>query len=1534
VTRVTPGLTEPSAHPGTPTNAIDAGHQEPPSAGQKGGVPTLTPLPRTRSATTFRDARSSPTDGSERFAIYNTPEHIITIDASQHFIDDIRKELTQGYGFVPFIGAGMSAPSGAPLVSELHHYLHACIAMALGIEQSKKRPWNPRTDQWPPFAIRSRFTEDDWLMKVREEYARRREAGWSPEQRVFQEAIGALSEWRGALVFLSRIVREVREPNGEETYVLALDAPDAEVIDSGIRRAMRGRQPTLGHRMLATLATLLRLDIILTTNFDDLLETAFKDERNPLSVFEVHMASSLPPWSALEDQRSLVKMHGNLYSLRVDYTLDALPVEADRWRFLEYLLAPKERLRLADDLRRGALTGRNFEHGGHLLVMGAAASERRTRAFIEHACRHLEEGFKVFWLCYTMDDLEAVKKFSREAQAKPGTFRILRHPDYGLLFTELYQTIRQGIPTSGIIYPAASRLSIPPMPRAEGAGGSERVDAAKKAVDAAKEASDLYSKRIKERLDQIQTAGFQYHKLIVATSKGYDTAPERRAQEPDAEPLPMTGITTACAKVFEEVRVKQSAIWLDMNDVSSTDDLFEQLLDAVNYRIGQTSPLPVYVRKFPEVQAEEIIGLVNDTNRKWVFFLNARETPGTNLIDERDEHRDEERPNNWLDDPISEGSQSATRTDDDSNTSERFLRFITRLCGSNSPLISVVLLCRQKSDGTKSGLVKEIEAEQLQASIVELHKDCSEAREVEAVNSVLRWAQAQSSVIEEQAQRRRFLQALFSLQRTRYLATIWSGACGGRKLAARDAHDQDIASGWIKELEDLGLVRRKPGGFIWIHSRTRTAFRRALFNPDSFRSSYRDSAGQPNVQEFDTLLREWGPWEKAPEIHWELAHWYRRILAASRSPAAVFEALYHACRSAEELIRSATPPQDERVKAAVDRLKWASSLLQAYAFLVQTQGYSRGSCRRLGDIRKRRCDVIDAVVRQTLADHPDRDNLVATVERATRRLRIRCTETMRAIAREVGEDRLAYNRQTELRTLFSGESLDATNTSGSEATKKILELMAAQNAQADQRPQSGGMWIEWMRWWRWNGMLGIASRSYVAARRSLLRAALSVTDQGPERWATIVASLDDYAPRAENRQSNPPDPSERIINVIRTLADACEGQPSVLGHPVPVANRQRLRVEVARLVEQIVALEMQEVSLVAKCNTTGVKDRYRRIVDWVNVAKRVVESIRTNDHSADSHDTILALWCHSRLLMHEGLCQGRLNRADEAMVFLADAEATLDLHDPRRRNADLAIIELHRAEVRLTQANDTEIRWFDGRTVPFRELHLCFQKAALDNSKWRGKGNALRHSIAGQNADRVIPLRTARSLVQDGFSYLDRADRTLSIRRRNVGWTTWFFQRKLSAIAMSLWATVLERGTPIPFLGLEAAPRQCPTVADRILGDAQRMIRIDAYRLATIVEAYLRCIKGFFMRIYLERPSDTLADRQADMVHRLETATSRLEETLTERKKNDIWNKPEGAEVDEWKQQDNDLDPRIVRYVEKTIADAKAVSRQLSMPLR
>ena len=58
-----------------------------------------------------------------------------------------------------------------------------------------------------------------------------------------------------------------------------------------------------------------------------------------------------------------------------------------------------------------------------------------------------------------------------------------------------------------------------------------------------------------------------------------------------------------------------------------------------------------------------------------------------------------------------------------------------------------------------------------------------------------------------------------------------------------------------------------------------------------------------------------------------------------------------------------------------------------------------GVAVRLGNIREGRCDTIDEIIAAT---GPQRDALVLAVNAATRRLRFRCTEVMRSIARGGG----------------------------------------------------------------------------------------------------------------------------------------------------------------------------------------------------------------------------------------------------------------------------------------------------------------------------------------------------------------------------------------------------------------------------------------------------------------------------------------------------------------------------------------------------
>ena len=64
-----------------------------------------------------------------------------------------------------------------------------------GIGELGKRPWNPRTDQWPPFSLGSRYTREKWLSEIQQEFGNR---SWDEGRKVFQEAIGSLADWRGA----------------------------------------------------------------------------------------------------------------------------------------------------------------------------------------------------------------------------------------------------------------------------------------------------------------------------------------------------------------------------------------------------------------------------------------------------------------------------------------------------------------------------------------------------------------------------------------------------------------------------------------------------------------------------------------------------------------------------------------------------------------------------------------------------------------------------------------------------------------------------------------------------------------------------------------------------------------------------------------------------------------------------------------------------------------------------------------------------------------------------------------------------------------------------------------------------------------------------------------------------------------------------------------------------------------------------------------------------------------------------------------
>lgn len=1485
------------------------------------------------------------------------PPATIADNPADAFIESIDDQLQAGYGIVPIIGAGLSAPSGTPLVWDLRPYLHHCIWLALGCDALGKRPWNPRTDQWPPFTDGQRHVETELWEQIRYRLGEKQRTEQWTEAAIFQEALGAMAEWRTALLFLSRVVCEPYRSRGRRLFLLALDAPNQDVIDGCLRHTMRGRSPTLGHRMLATLATSLRLNVMLTTNFDDLLEQAFEAARNPLEVSDVHLGDDLPPYSAVAGRRALVKMHGNLYSLRVDYTLDALPTATDRRRFLEYICSTT--LSFDHHIPRSAS---EYERPrNHLLVIGVSASERRTRDFISYVWEHLEPSFKVYWVCHSERSVKTVEEFVndfRESHAKDDRSRlsdwpgihVVHYPQTGLLLLQLYQTLRHGIPSTGIIFPSASRLSIPPLPR------NPRISAPDLGYH------NTFVRTLLSRIEQVQDPSYHQHRLVVVTSEPKNT-----------------GVISACASAFDRIEnERQVAIWLDMNDISSTDDLFEQLLDAVCYRVGMENWMPVYVEKRARPRALEIRNVAASVNTKWVIFLNARETPGTNFAEGTEVINDSRHPNNWLDASEDEAFEARQRIkDDDSNTRTKFLEFIATLCApvscaEPSPL-SVVLLCRRSPLGMSPLESAITEVHQLASEAVCPEHSCAAFDEDIVLSDTIEWLTAGPAELEF---RRQFLHALLLLQRTRYLATVWSTKWFEQLQVNHVATPQigpKTPLEWLKALERFGLVRQKPGRFIWLHARTRTRLREIFISghertefldklksrcnsrklelrelQKQIRTAEKDYSETPGklYQLLETKKKElecetgrlaavrkafkkcfgsWDPRITMPSVHWQLALWYRRVMEASRMPAAVFEAVYHACRAAEALLLK---PQFEAhdLQTAIERIQWSSSLLRANSFLIQTQGYSRGSCRRLGHIREERCDAIDSraiVLTANAATQRTAGALTEKLKDAVQALRVRCTEVMRAIAREVGEDFRSYERQKEVRTLLAGQQLDAPA-----STNQL------RSAFADGSPDAA---MEWVRWWRWNGMLGIASRSYGAARSALHRSILAVSN--PD-----ILVEDGGLPLHEAWSSS------NLDHALEYVVEKCrQGEGKLLNFET-APNQQQLRLEMARVIEQLANLALLESSLARKVGVPAEIETDRGLKRLISTGLDLVEQILSNDQSADSHDAGSALWCRTRFLMHRGIWEARKDRTrvPEALRDLGDADACLP--DSYRRGVDSAVIELYRAEVRMLQADSVGIPCMkDGQLheVNFEDFpslfeqnstHLGSQGFDATSVLWRPRSDELLEKLFPK--DREIPkarngrLRTARSYVEDAITFLTRAESILLTGRRSVWWTTWFFHRRMRTIAMSIWATVCERESPIPVVGLEEAPRGTPTLADSLLENSLRMIRVDSYRLATIIREYASCAHAYHTRLVLDHSAEDERShcRQLTMRANLIRALERLELVSDLRNEGQ---RDDAAKSQETPRQKSNkaVDTRITKYLNDVQEYARRVAASIQFPL-
>ncbi|MBN2013150.1 SIR2 family protein [candidate division KSB1 bacterium] len=507
-------------------------------------------------------------------------------------IRSIKESINNGLGIVPLIGAGMSAASGIPAGLDYQAYLFYCLARVFGTDGNGKpmEPWNPGTLRWPDYSdvpiyqnIRESMRQwSEIFVKNIKRDTGDNSKGETIDYAIWQ-AIGAVADWRAMLNLLSRLKYE--------DGTVSIKHSDTRVIDSFFVNLMRGKQPNTAYLLLAHLDDILRIKVILTTNFDNLIELSFQQISKPIAVFDVHMDASLPDADFVRAQRSIVKMHGGRYGLRADFSLDKYPTTDDVEKFVSYLsMYKKDGMYVVNNQR-------------NLLVMGVSGNERRTVALICRAMVILKE-LEVYWLCYREDQVKIVHDAFMQTLSVLQTAENIEHmnmligdrikicvaSNLSLFMLELYQNIFLSLPPGGVPFHAV--WAIPPKPDPL--------------------ILNINNDKIKELMDVITSA----NKNILLNGE--------------------SRVSSIASAVFYELSSIFHCVWIDLTENFDIYDFAFSIIDSLAYEAGISGLVPVYIhrhnRENKQKQMEQLKVLLGNlarySTRRFVVFINGRDFPG------------------------------------------------------------------------------------------------------------------------------------------------------------------------------------------------------------------------------------------------------------------------------------------------------------------------------------------------------------------------------------------------------------------------------------------------------------------------------------------------------------------------------------------------------------------------------------------------------------------------------------------------------------------------------------------------------------------------------------------------------------------------------------------------------------------------------------------------------------------------------------------------------------------------------------------
>ncbi|RYZ09229.1 MAG: hypothetical protein EOO73_05570 [Myxococcales bacterium] len=250
------------------------------------------------------------------------------------------------------------------------------------------------------------------------------------EDAIKERAIRSLYDWRSTLRFLS----ELKLGRDRRTLFLEEDA-DQSVIDNFNVHITRGRRPNLIHSMLCHLRQPARMRVLLTTNFDTLIEDAFANQKRRVEVISVSVRGALPDPEIVHARDTVVKLHGTFNETRADFSLDERPSLEDRRRFFNYVRGSHP-----EDGRGGFVPAQ-------LLVAGYSGSDARCVEMMKTVLEGDRHAL-IFWICNSDRDRARLEETFPEESYGPRVIATVSER-FDLLLYEFHQQLCLTLPPGG-----------------------------------------------------------------------------------------------------------------------------------------------------------------------------------------------------------------------------------------------------------------------------------------------------------------------------------------------------------------------------------------------------------------------------------------------------------------------------------------------------------------------------------------------------------------------------------------------------------------------------------------------------------------------------------------------------------------------------------------------------------------------------------------------------------------------------------------------------------------------------------------------------------------------------------------------------------------------------------------------------------------------------------------------------------------------------------------------------------------------------